>query len=328
MTARARPLLLALLILVLGPVAPAPAHQLGLAQVVATVEGGGAFSLQAKLVGATAAQLPIPPHGCRIADGTHRRLAPDLQVLDARITCDSAVSTAAAVTFPWSVEGALFEIRDGAGASRTFVERRQVGGIVVALSRIMADAEPAAAVAVRYARLGIEHILSGIDHLAVVLLLCLLSRGWRLVKLITAFTIGHSITLALAVLDIVRLPPGPVEAAIALSIAFLAREAFRKADEGRRGVGLIVAFGMLHGLGFASYLAAAGLQRVDLALALVSFNVGIELGQLMFVAVVVVLMASLQRLGAFERTLPRTTAALLGSLAMFWTFERIMAFAV
>ena len=109
-------------------------------------------------------------------------------------------------------------------------------------------------VARSYFLLGVEHILSGWDHLAFVLCLCLLARGWRLVKLVTGFTLGHSVSLALAAFDAVRLPSPPTEACIALSIAFVAREALLPRALRRHGPGMVFAFGLLHGLGFAGAL--------------------------------------------------------------------------
>ncbi|PXX54684.1 HupE / UreJ protein [Pseudomonas sp. LAMO17WK12:I10] len=139
---------------------------------------------------------------------------------------------------------------------------------------------------------GIEHILGGFDHLLFVFgLLLLVRNGWMLVKTITAFTLAHSITLALAALGAVRLPGPPVEAMIALSILLLAVEIVRK-NHGEPSFTAqwpwVVAFcfSLLHGFGFAGALAQVGLPQRDLPLALLTFNIGVEIGQLMFVAVV------------------------------------------
>ena len=182
---------------------------------------------------------------------------------------------------------------------------------------------------------GIQHILGGFDHLLFVFgLLLLVSNGWMLVKTITAFTLAHSITLALAVLGAVRLPGPPVEATIALSILLLAVEIARK-NRGEISFTLqwpwVVAFcfGLLHGFGFAGALAQIGLPQRDLPLALFTFNVGVEIGQLMFVAAVLSLRALLLRFRRARPTLlyARPVASYgLGTLAAFWFFESVSSF--
>jgi hydrogenase/urease accessory protein HupE len=188
------------------------------------------------------------------------------------------------------------------------------------------------AVGAEYLRLGFDHILAGIDHLIFVLGLTLLvGGGWRLVKTITAFTVAHSITLALSTLGLVRVSQAPVEAAIALSIVFLARELLllRQGQPGltSRAPWLVAfIFGLLHGLGFAGALREIGLPQGDIPLALLAFNLGVEAGQLAFVAVVLVLIAVGRRI--FSRTLPnwleQVPAYAIGTVAAFWTLERIL----
>lgn len=182
---------------------------------------------------------------------------------------------------------------------------------------------------------GIQHILGGFDHLLFVFgLLLLVGNGWMLVKTITAFTLAHSITLALAALGAVQLPGPPVEATIALSILLLAVEIARK-NRGETSFTLqwpwVVAFcfGLLHGFGFAGALAQIGLPQRDLPLALFTFNVGVEIGQLMFVAAVLGLRALLLRcrLPELARLYARPIASYgLGTLAAFWFFERVSSF--
>ena len=181
---------------------------------------------------------------------------------------------------------------------------------------------------------GIQHILGGFDHLLFVFGLLLVSNGWMLVKTITAFTLAHSITLALAALGAVRLPAPPVEATIALSILLLAVEIARK-NRGEISFTLqwpwVVAFcfGLLHGFGFAGALAEIGLPQRDLPLALFTFNVGVEIGQLMFVAAVLSLRALLLRFRRARPTLlyARPVASYgLGTLAAFWFFESVSSF--
>lgn len=182
---------------------------------------------------------------------------------------------------------------------------------------------------------GIQHIMGGFDHLLFVFgLLLLVGNGWMLVKTITAFTLAHSITLALAALGAVRLPGPPVEATIALSILLLAVEIARK---NRGDVSFTIqwpwvvafCFGLLHGFGFAGALAEIGLPQRDLPLALFTFNVGVEIGQLMFVAVVLSLRALLLRCRLPQSVVlyARPMASYgLGTLAAFWFFERASSF--
>ena len=152
-----------------------------------------------------------------------------------------------------------------------------------------------------YAALGVEHILRGWDHLLFVLALVLLV-GWGRLLLwtITSFTAGHSVTLALAALGVVHVPQAPIEAAIALSIYFLAVE-LASVRQGRKTLtqrapwAVAAGFGLLHGLGFAGALAEVGLPTAEIPLALFSFNVGIELGQLAFVGAVLLAAAALRR---------------------------------
>jgi len=184
-------------------------------------------------------------------------------------------------------------------------------------------------VARAYASLGVSHILAGWDHLLFVLGLVLLVRGrGRLVKTVTAFTLGHSVTLSLAVLGVVRVPQAPVEAAIAFSIFVLAWELAHDAARpptllGRIPWAMAACFGLLHGLGFAGALAAAGLPVGEIPLALASFNVGIELGQLAFVLAVTAVRAGLARLPwQWPRPATLVPAYVIGSLAAFWLFDR------
>jgi hydrogenase/urease accessory protein HupE len=175
----------------------------------------------------------------------------------------------------------------------------------------------------RNSRLGIRHILGGPDHLLFVLGLVLLVRGRRaLAATVTAFTAGHSVTLSLAMLGVVHVPPAPVEALIAASIFVVAVELRRDGATGRRPWWMAGTFGLLHGLGFAGALAQVGLPDTDIPLALAAFNVGIEIGQLLFVAAVLSIGLLLRGRLARWRAVP---AYGIGTLAAFWVFERVAA---
>jgi hypothetical protein len=185
-----------------------------------------------------------------------------------------------------------------------------------------------------YLRLGATHIWSGYDHLLYLVGLMLLVRGrWQLLKVISAFTVAHSITLALSTLDLVVLPPAPVEATIALSIVMVAAEAVRARRGGdsltlRRPWLVALVFGLLHGFGFASALRETGLPADAVALPLVLFNLGIEVGQLLFVAAVGSLAIALGRVSPpLLRGSRAVLPLLLGGVAMAWLFERALALA-
>ena len=195
------------------------------------------------------------------------------------------------------------------------------------------EANPGQArVAWTYTLLGVEHILLGVDHLLFVLTLLLIVVGWKkLAATITAFTIAHSITLVLATLDLVRVPGPPVEAVIALSIVFVAAEVIRS-RQGYPGLTerapwlVAFTFGLLHGFGFAGALSEVGLPQHAIPMALLTFNLGVELGQLLFVAAVLVVTSIARK---FETSPPdwvcRVPAYTIGSLAAFWMIERTAA---
>ena len=191
------------------------------------------------------------------------------------------------------------------------------------------------AVAGAYLSHGIEHILFGYDHLLFVLALVLIVRSGRvLVWTITAFTIAHSITLSLATLGWVHLPGPPVEATIALSILLLACEIVRM----QRGQASLTArwpwvvafsFGLLHGFGFASALSDIGLPRGDIPIALFAFNLGVEIGQLAFIALVLTAMTLAMRIQlppVLGRYAVPSAAYAIGILAATWFFERLAGF--
>jgi len=197
-------------------------------------------------------------------------------------------------------------------------------------------------VATTYLRLGIEHILFGFDHLLFVLALVILVRGWRRVAVtVTAFTIAHSITLAAATLGFVNVPGPPVEATIALSIMLVAVEilnARRRQPSFTARLPWLVAFsfGLLHGFGFAGALAEVGLPGHAIPVALLFFNVGVEIGQLVFVAAVLGLIWLMRQAASrllepdfvgqtFDR-LDVTIAYGIGAVAAYWLIERTTSF--
>ena len=214
----------------------------------------------------------------------------------------------------------------------------QLGRVLPMDPRVVFTASPGGLeVARTYTVLGIEHILVGVDHLLFVLALVLLVDGTRrLIATVTAFTLAHSITLAAASLGFVQVPGPPVEALIALSIVFIAAEIVH-ARQGRPGLTqrwpwlVAFAFGLLHGLGFAGALAEVGLPPLSIPTALLFFNVGVEIGQLLFIAAVLALIGggrwALRRLAwAQPAWLGKVVPYAIGSVASFWMIQRVSAF--
>jgi hydrogenase/urease accessory protein HupE len=210
-------------------------------------------------------------------------------------------------------------------------------------SFVVAAAPSALNVTRTYLVLGVEHILFGIDHLLFVLGLLILVEGWRkLVGTITAFTIAHSITLAAATLGFVHVPSKPVEAIIALSIVFVSCEIVHR-RQGRSGLTeawpwvIAFSFGLLHGCGFAGALREVGLPQNAVPLALLFFNIGVELGQLLFIGVVMAVIAvavrAVEKFGRWS-VAPQSvfawceniSAYAIGGVAAFWLIERTLSF--
>ena len=189
-----------------------------------------------------------------------------------------------------------------------------------------------------YLVFGVEHIWQGIDHLLFVACLILIAGTWRRILItITGFTIAHSVTLTLAALEMVRIPVPPVEATIALSIVFLAREIAscrRDTLTWRYPVTVSATFGLLHGFGFASALREVGLPQSEIPGALLSFNIGVEIGQVCFVGAILVLGWLINRsLSVVSgKTLDwldyveKPIAYSVGGVTAFWTIERVWAF--
>lgn len=199
-----------------------------------------------------------------------------------------------------------------------------------------------AGVAKQYTVLGIKHILEGWDHLLFLICLMLVAGvGKKLWITITGFTIAHSITLALSALNVVRLPIPPVEAVIALSVVYLAMEiALQKKDSltYRYPIAVSSSFGLLHGFGFAAVLADIGLPQVEIVTSLLFFNVGVELGQIIFVVGVLFLWLLIRkltldknlikRLSISRITMEKSAAYFCGIIASYWMIERLYGFLI
>jgi hydrogenase/urease accessory protein HupE len=186
-----------------------------------------------------------------------------------------------------------------------------------------------------YLVFGVEHILGGFDHLLFIACLIFIAGTWqRILITITGFTLAHSITLTLAALELIRLPIPPIEATIALSIVFLAREIIldrRNTLTWRYPITVSASFGLLHGFGFASALSEIGLPQTEIPAALLAFNVGVEIGQLLFVTGLLFFFWLISRslninsVGWVKKIEP-PIAYVVGSIAMLWTIERVSGF--
>ncbi|MCC6765205.1 MAG: HupE/UreJ family protein [Deltaproteobacteria bacterium] len=339
----ARPLALALLV-GLGALAAAPAR------VGAHALSPALLGLRETTPGTFAVTWKIPT--LRLIGAELRPVLPPACAATGPPTIDE---TTESLTSHWTADcgttglvGATLGV-DGLGGAKTdallhleLADGRTIDTVLRARDPtfIVSERDTALDVARRYVGLGVDHILTGYDHLLFVFGLLLLATDWRrLVATITAFTLGHSVTLTLAVLDVARVPPAPVEVLIAFSIFVLAVELARprsRADADRLDGGaggatrmrrrpwlMALAFGFLHGLGFAGTLRAAGLPADAVPLALLGFNAGIELGQLAFVLTVLALRALTRpvvaRLPAWADAVPIYA---MGSLAACWMIER------
>jgi hypothetical protein len=274
--------------------------------------------------GSVAAWLPILPEQCTPL-GEH---ALDTATVHARVwTIDCAAAEAPLLRLPAGARLGNVILTYDDGDTSLVSAVLPPGQLDIALG---VGAAPELKSFPTYLVIGAEHILLGPDHLLFVLcLLLLIQRFGPLAGAITGFTIGHSVTLIAAAQGWLTLPSAPVEACIALSILWLADEAIRDPESGaswtrRAPWATSAAFGTLHGLGFAGALAALGLPEQGRTLALAGFNLGVELGQIAFVAVAwPLLMAAQRRYGRKRVVLP--LAGFAGVAAAFWAWERVLA---
>ena len=245
------------------------------------------------------------------------------------VTCTGGLSGATI-----AIDGLSGTFTDALVRIERFDGTSQVARLTPDAPSIIVEAVPEwQQIAATYLSFGVEHILLGIDHLLFVLALLLLVKGWRrLVATVTAFTVAHSLTLAAATLGYVHVPQRPVEAVIALSIVFVAAELVRlgrgQASLTQRWPWVIAfAFGLLHGFGFAGALSEIGLPQQAIPLALLFFNIGVEMGQLLFIAGVVAAGVVARRIVAPLPTwAPQLSAYAIGAVAAFWTIERVNGF--
>jgi hypothetical protein len=309
----------------------------GIARVFLDEQADGSFSLSV-----VDAQAPPLFDISRILPERCEGLQP--QLYSYRFRCHPTLHVDDRLSFPWALQGivVLANWHDGTGVSGFFPGDGRF--IDVPLSELHAGAASWRSLAGRYLTLGVEHIVFGLDHLLFVLCLLLLLDGlWPFLKTITAFTLGHSLTLACAVLGWFAPAGGLIEALIALSIVFLAREAIvklRLEAAGRQGLAageagstlqrrpwlVALVFGFIHGFGFAGALGELGLARADVPAALLFFNLGVEAGQIGFILAVLALRHILaQASRQLLRPAELVSAHALGGIALYWFIERLPA---
>ncbi len=313
------------------------AHDIGVARATLTEEAQGRYVLEVDLTSGPADAFAPPglPERCTLEPAPGLAEGGAAAIRYAFRCPDRPLSAGDVLQLPWQRQGVMMAVRwlDGSTARQFF--GRSASGIEAPLEALRAGSGSLADAAWRYLDLGIEHILLGVDHLLFVLGLLLIVRGpWMLIKTITAFTLAHSLTLALATLGLVDVPARPVDAAIALSIVFLAAEILH-ARQGRAGLTyhwpwlIAFAFGLLHGLGFANALTAVGLPQAEIPLALLFFNLGVEIGQLLFVGLFLSFSWAFRRLEiAWPARLEPLPAYAIGTVASFWFMERVSAIAL
>jgi len=270
---------------------------------------------------------PAIPEGCRLATPDRQQLTPGAMIVRGTLTCSGGLAgkTIVIAGLEATITDVLVRLHHADGRLESHLLRPaaplvRLGAVTTATER-----------ALGYVQLGVQHIVLGVDHLLFVLgLLLIVCDRWMLVKTITSFTLAHSITLAIATLGYASAPLPPLNAAIALSILFLGPEIVRtwRGETSftiRHPWVVAFAFGLLHGFGFASGLTAMGLPTAEVPLALLLFNVGVEMGQITFVLLVILLERSFRVLEVrWPRLVEHLPGYAVGSLGAYWTIQRVL----
>jgi hydrogenase/urease accessory protein HupE len=319
---------LAAIALVLASAVPASAHEMrpGFLEMQQTGPETYWFLWKKPTGGEVEIQIaPVLPEGCRLTTPDRQQLTPGAVIVRGTLTCPGGLAgkTIRIAGLEATVTDVLVRVRHADGRLESHLLRPatpwvKLGGVTSATQR-----------ALSYVQIGIQHIALGVDHLLFVLgLLLIVSSRWTLVKTITSFTVAHSVTLAFATLGYASAPLPPLNAAIALSILFLGPEIVRTwrgetSFTFRHPWVVAFAFGLLHGFGFASGLTAMGLPKPEIPLALLLFNVGVELGQVAFVLLVVLLERSFRVLEIrWPRFVERLPGYAVGTLGAYWFIQR------
>lgn len=335
----------AALALLAAAAGPAAAHRLSPAYFGLTETAPNRFDVQWKVSipgGLADALVPQIPDGCTIEGEVRAYEVGDARIQHGTLACPDGITGRSVSVDGLAASATDVLLRVDFADGTSFTHR-----LVPTAPSVVIPAQAGAIEVIRtYLVLGVEHILLGVDHLLFVLALLLLVNGLRrLVATVTAFTVAHSLTLAAATLGFVAVPSAPVEATIALSILFVATElARRHARTTRGGAGtadarmagggepdlmarfpwlVAFSFGLLHGFGFAGALSEVGLPQRAIPLALLFFNVGVEVGQLLFIAAVLALGACWRRVRLpIPEVWPRFAAYGIGGAAAYWFIER------
>lgn len=270
---------------------------------------------------------PMVPDGCRLATPDRQQLTPGVMIVRGTLQCSGGLAgkIIAIAGLEATITDVLVRLHHADGRLESHLLRPANPSVT------LGAVTSASARALGYVQLGVQHILLGVDHLLFVLgLLLIVSDRWMLVKTITSFTVAHSITLAIATLGYASAPLAPLNAAIALSILFLGPEIVRRwrgetSFTIRHPWVVAFAFGLLHGFGFASGLTAMGLPKAEIPLALLLFNVGVEVGQVAFVLLVILLERSFRVLEVrWPRLIARLPGYSVGTLGAYWTIQRTL----
>ncbi|MEO9468198.1 HupE/UreJ family protein [Parasphingorhabdus sp.] len=304
---------------------PAQAHEIRPAALTLREQADGLVRVEWKqpiLDGRKLKMRPVLPEQCPVAKTTRQILSGNAVVESWSTKCVLDKGAVSIEGLDQTLTDVFVQIHYPNGTQRTEILRPASTSFQLEQTQ----SSPAAT----YLRIGAEHMLFGWDHLLFVLGLLLLTPVRQLLWVITAFTLGHSITLAIVALGLFTLPSGPVELLIALSILFLAVEVVRK-HQGKTSITIrkpwliSLAFGLLHGLGFAGALAEIGLPAGSEILALLLFNLGVELGQIIFVAMLLLIIWCLHKTSLDQmKWVERPALYLVGGLGAFYTLTRIL----
>jgi hypothetical protein len=311
------------------------AHDLGVTNAILEQSSPQTYVLKVATSSASAYQISAPglPPRCMLQK-PFKGLFADGE-LTFSFSCDDGLTANDVLQLRWQRNGVLLTVVWPGKEPAKSLFLRNNAFILVPLSELSAVSASIQVKAKRYLELGVSHILSGYDHLLFVFgIILIVGSPVLLLKTITAFTIGHSITLALSFLQIIRLSIAPVEACITLSIAVLAHEIIRinRGEESLTGkYPWVVAtgFGLLHGLGFAGALNSLGVSTSDVPQALLFFNVGVELGQLFFISLMLCFAYAAKHVVivfgftcVHKSSWSNPLAYGIGIITMYWTIER------
>ncbi len=303
----------------------ANAHEIRPAALELTEQSGGTVAVvwkQPILSGRKLKMRPVLPDQCPVPETTRQVISGDAIVESWQVACQLDKGRVMIEGLDRTLTDVFVRLRTADGEETTHILRPA--------SASFALGDPGGSPASAYLQIGAEHMLFGWDHLLFVLGLLLLTPVRKLLWVITAFTLGHSITLAITALGLFSLPSKPVELLIALSIFFLAVEVGRKwagktSLTIRRPWLIALGFGLLHGLGFAGALADIGLPKGQEIWALLLFNLGVEIGQILFVGAILAALWLIGRSPVDRRKWAEIPAVyLVGGLGAFYTLSRIL----